>query len=131
MKFKVERLPNEPILIVTIYKEYVVGRDSAEIVQTVDSKIGKDEAGLYSIYDLREMKMTFGELVLALSNQSQKAPGAMADPRTQAIIVGASELVRFGAEAFKQEQYGNLKFPLFETLDEALGYARTEVLKHP
>jgi hypothetical protein len=129
MKFNVERLSNEPILIVTIYKDYVVGRDSAEIVQTVDSKIGKEESGLYSIYDLRDMKMTFGELVLALSNQSQRAPGAMADPRTQAVIVGSSELVRFGAEAFKQEQYGNLKFPLFETLDEALVYARTEVAK--
>lgn len=129
MKFTVERLPNEPILIVTIGKDYQVGKDSPDIFRAVDSKIGKDESGLYSIYDLREMKMTFGDLVIALSNQSQKAPGAMADPRASAVIVGSSEMVKLGAQAFQQEQYGNLKFPLYESVEDALKYAREQVLK--
>jgi len=129
MKFTVERLPNEPILMITILKDYVVGKDTPDIVRTVDSKIGKDETGLYSIYDLREMKMTFGDLVLALSNQSQKAPGAMADPRASAVIVGSSEMVKLGAQAFQQEQYGNLKFPLYQSVEEALSYAREQLQK--
>ncbi len=129
MKFNVELLPDEAILIVTIGKDYVVGKDSPEIIRTVDSKIGRDESGLYSIYDLREMKMTFGDLIIALSNQSQKAPGAMADPRTSAVIVGSSEMVKLGAQAFQQEQYGGLRFPLFENVEEALRYARQEAQK--
>jgi hypothetical protein len=126
-KVSAEHLPNEPILIIKLYKEYVVGRDTAEMLSTVNSQIGENESGLYSIYDLTEMKMSFGDLVMALSNQAQKAPGAMADPRVTTVIVGSSELVKFGVEAFKQEQYGNLKFPLFESVEEALSYAREQL----
>jgi len=129
MKVTAKRLPNEPILIIKLYKDYVVGRDTAEMLSTVNGQIGADESGLYSIYDLTEMKMTFGDLVMALSNQAQKAPGAMADPRVTTVIVGSSELVKFGAQAFQQEQYGNLKFPLYESVDEALKYAREQLAK--
>jgi hypothetical protein len=66
-------------------------------------------------------------LVQGMGNQAQKAPGAMADPRLNTVIVGSGEMVRFGIQAFEQEQYGGLKFPLFASVDEALKYAREQI----
>ncbi len=129
LKVTAQHLPNEPILIIKLYRDYVVGKDTAEMLSTVNEQIGENESGLYSIYDLTEMKMSFGDLVMAMSNQAQKAPGAMADPRVTTVIVGSSEMVKLGVQAFQQEQYGNLRFPLYESVEEALKYAREQLAK--
>jgi len=73
--------------------------------------------------------MSFGDLVIAMSNQSQKSPGALADPRLNTLIVGSSEMAKFAVTAFQQEQYGKLNFRLFTSVDEALTYAREELKK--
>ena len=129
MRYTVERLSNEPIIVVVIGTDYAVGKHFLELAQLVDSKVGKDETGVYAIFDITEMKMSFGDLVIAMSNQSQKAPGALADPRLNTLIVGSGDLVKLGIQAFQQEQYGNLNFRLFTSVDEALKYAREELKK--
>jgi hypothetical protein len=129
MKFAVERLPDTPVVLITIGDQYVVGKDTADLQMLVDSRVGAGETGLYAIWDLRKFPMTFSALVQGMGNQAQKAPGAMADPRLNTIIIGSSELVKLGIEAFKQAQYGGLKFPLYETVDEALAYVRAQTGK--
>lgn len=129
MRYTVERLPDSPIVVVIIGKDYSIGKDFPELAKTVDSKIDRDETGVYAIFNITEMKMSFGDLVIAMSNQSQKAPGALADPRLNTIIVGSGELVKLGIQAFQQEQYGSLKFPLFTSVEDALKYVREELKK--
>ncbi len=129
MKFTVERLEGKPILITTVGDDYVVGVDNITLAQAVDAKIGADTSGVYVIFDIRKMKMTFGDLVTAMSSQSRKAPGTMADPRIISIAVGTDELVTLGIKAFEQEQYGKLKFPLYATVEEALAYANEQLAK--
>jgi hypothetical protein len=100
MRFTVERLPDIPLITAVIGKEYTVGKDFLELAKAVDSKVAPGETGIYAIFDITEMKMSFGDLVIAMSNQSQKAPGALADPRLKTIVVGSSEMAKLGAVAF-------------------------------
>lgn len=127
MKISVERLPDAPILIITLGKDYMVGRDTPEYMKALAENIRPDETGLYVIYDLREMKMSFGDLVFVMGNQIEKRPGLMTDPRLHTIVVGSSELVKLGIQAFEQEQYGKNKFPLYASIDEALAYAHAQL----
>jgi len=127
MKLSAERLPDEPILMITLGKDYQVGRDTPEYMKAIADNIGPDETGLFVIYDLREMKMTFGDLVYVMGNQLEKRPGLMTDPRLNTIVIGSTELVKLGIQAFEQEQYGKNKFPLFISIDEGLKYAREQL----
>ncbi len=127
MKISAERLSDEPILIITLGKDYMVGRDTPEYMKAIADNIGPDETGLYVIYDLREMKMSFGDLVFVMGNQMEKRPGLMTDPRLNTVVVGSTELVKLGIMAFEQEQYGKIKFPLFASIDEGLQYAREQI----
>lgn len=127
MKLKAERLPGEPILMITLGKDYMVGRDTPEYMKAIADNIGPDETGLFVIYDLREMKMTFGDLVYVMGNQMEKRPGLMTDPRLNTVVVGSTELVKLGIQAFQQEQYGKNKFPLYASIEEGLKYAREQI----
>lgn len=126
MHFTVERLPDEGILIIALRRDYRFGEDREALEHAVNSKISEGETGLQAVYDLRELKMSFGDLVIAMSNVTQKSSGSMGDNRFSTIVVGSSEMVRLGILAFEQEQYGKLKFPLFERVEDALKYAREQ-----
>jgi hypothetical protein len=129
MKFTVERLPDEKIVVFTFGKDYQPGKDSAEMVQAIAGKLGADEKGVYVVYDARDLKMSFGDLVIAMANQAQKAAGTMADARMHPVAVGTSEMLKLGAAAFQQEQYGKISIPMFDSIDSALKYAREQLQK--
>ncbi len=61
-----------------------------------------------------------------MTNQTQKATRSLGDPRLKAVIVGSREMARLSILAFQQEQYGKMKFPLFDSMEEALKYAREQ-----
>jgi hypothetical protein len=127
MKFTVERLPNEKIVVFTFGKDYQPGKDSPEMVATIAGKLGADETGVYVVYDARDLKMSFGDLVIAMANQAQKAAGTMADTRMHPVTVGTSEMLKLGNAAFAQEQYGGIKIPMFDSIEAALQYARDQL----
>jgi len=126
MHFTVERIPDESILVIALSRDYRFGQDREPLEYSVNEKISEGETEIQAIYDLRELKMSFGDLVLAMSNVTQKSAGSMGDSRLKIIVVGSSEMVRLGILAFEQEQYGKLKFPLFDNIEVALKYAREQ-----
>jgi hypothetical protein len=129
VKVTVERLPDEQIVILTFGRDYVVGKDSMEMVQAINSNIDERETGVYVIYDARDLKMSFADLVIAMANQAQKAAGTISDVRMHPVTVGTSEMVKLGALAFKQEQYGNVTIPMFDKMEDAIKYAREQLKK--
>jgi len=126
MHFKVERVPNEQIIIVAFGRDYVFGQDTKALAQAVMEKVTGDDTNVQVVYDLREMKMSFGDLVLNMSNAAQKTAGEQVI-NFKTIFVGSGEMVRLGILAFEQEQYGKMKFPLFASMEEGLKYAREQI----
>lgn len=126
MHFKVERLPDEQIIIVTFGRDYVFGEDTQALAQAVAAKVTGEDTNIHVVYDVREMKMSFGDLVVSMSNAAQKSAGAQVS-NFKTIFVGSSEMVRLGILAFEQEQYGKMKFPLYANLEEGLKYAREQI----
>ncbi|HEC22199.1 MAG TPA: hypothetical protein ENI95_04710 [Chloroflexi bacterium] len=129
MSFTVQRLPNEPILIVTRFD--ATPSDLLQIFQQ-SLELSEDiEGTVYRIHDISRVDLDFGTMVAGMANASEKRKGSMRDPRFQDILVGGHELIRLASAAFQQEQYGNLTIPFFESLEEALDYARKQIAFAP
>lgn len=79
---------------------------------------------LYRIIDAHHIEITFSDLVFALNEKARDTPGSIRDPRIRTVIIGTHELVKLKAESLKQEQYGSLNMPFFESLEEARAYIR-------
>lgn len=125
MAFSVERVPDEPIIIMTILRRYDFEKDAPEAHTEVDRLLEEIEGRAYLITDYSQIDLTFSQLVVALGRATRGETGSASDPRIrQNIFVGEGEMVDLAAESLLQTQYGKLPVVVFPSLEKALTYVR-------
>lgn len=126
MPVHVELLDNEPILIcryegkLTTEDLRHIERESLALTESMDGPIPR-------ISDTREASLSFGDLVVLLFDaaRARNIPGSTGDPKFADIaVVKEGSIAALGARSMGQDQYGNLRIPVYETMEEALAHAR-------
>ncbi len=119
-----QRLPQEPIIVVTITEPFNPIKEMASLAQGFAPIIADIEGPVYLIIDMIRWNIRFSDVVHALDVQSQD--GMSSGPRLHTIVVSRSELAALGASATSQEQYGSRNTLLFGSVDEALTFSRAQ-----
>ncbi len=116
-------LQNEPILLLRFVPPADLTADAPllreDIVQAAQSAGGF----LYLISDLSLLNLLFPDVVVGMFEMTK----VIEDIDLYPVLVGTSDMVRLISQAAKQEQYGSLHLPLFETVDEALDHIRQQM----
>lgn len=74
------------------------------------------------LLDLRKFKITFSELVMGLSG-TQRGESMFAHPNlSEIVVVAESGIIKMGAMALKQSQYGKKQVSVYDNLEEALSH---------
>ena len=128
MPVSVEKLPDEPILMVKlaglVTREEFASLDvqCRELADTIDGLC-------YRVADICEMKdMSFSESVVLLADLTDPADvgGSLMDPQLRNFVVAQpGTMSRFSAESLSQEQYGGAVSAVFESIDGALAHIRS------
>ena len=126
MESLVEKLPNEPIILVHVRPHLTESSEVDEVAAACDRLI-EGRGPYYRITDFSQFSMTFSGLVLGMATETQHIPGSLSDPRLRNIFVGTQEMVDLGAKSARQAQYGELEIMLFASLDQAIEYARLQL----
>ncbi len=125
-QLKVEKLPDEPIIIATL-----AGDLSIEIVREMYAQTAQllaDHDGiLYRITDIRATEIDFSELVNVLASFTENLPGSPTDPRISGVLVGTHGWSEFFTQSAQQEQYGAVNITVFEELEVALAHLRAQI----
>lgn len=128
MPYKIEKLPNEPVLVFTLWGAFDIQDDqeriSAEIVNLV-----KDIEGPYYIIDDYSglVNVNLGDMIAVMAEQTKSnLPGSVMDPRAKHVLVGNNDLIEFAAKSFDQSQYGAFQLQIFTSYDEALAYIHSQ-----
>ncbi len=128
MAVNVQRLPNEPIVVITMIPPVNPMQDAPRASQEAFKL--KQECGghVYRILDFSQVKLTFSDLVMGMAEDSHQ-PGGMADKDVTTVFIGSGELVAFGVKSFaEQKQYGLVNpTQLFTSLDAALADIRQKM----
>jgi hypothetical protein len=124
MAYTVNRLPNEPIIMITfiapVDPAVDMGNSNAEV-----NNLAKQISGtVVTITDSRSYTPSFDHLIIALDEMRRSITS---DPDFIRIIVGSDEMLGFAVKAAKQRQYGEHELPLFGKVEDALAYARSEL----
>ena len=123
MNTRVERIPGEPIIIITIQ-----GHLDAPIMQQIYGAVADHaeqiEGPVYRITDLRRMDVTLADMVEIIKEAGRGVPGSATDPRIVNIFVGKSHMTRFAADMLRLRRFGSVYSVLMNTLDDALAYVR-------
>ncbi|NDJ54669.1 MAG: hypothetical protein GYB68_16500 [Chloroflexi bacterium] len=119
----VEKLPDEPIIIVTVTES----SDVESVAAACDAIIGDKLGPFYRINDFSAFSFTFSGLMVGMAAETTRLPGSLSDPRIKPVFVGTSDMVKLGSQAGRQEQYGELAILLFATLEDALQHIRLQL----
>jgi hypothetical protein len=125
MSFTVVKYPNEPIIIQTFNEDYDMQAEIALSNRTTSEALDNSpEDGVYLI-DVFNFQITFEEIVKGANIVARGERPLWHHPKLkQVVLVTADGLLRMAAEGMAASVFGGLKIPVFETLEEALAYAR-------
>ena len=120
MRYRLDRLPGEPIILGIFGNEYDIRRDTPLFNHQMADLLAKSDRPTYFICDMINMKLTFSDMVAGLAMVTRGEMAVMRHPRLARImVVSGSELVRMGARAMTQAQYGTLKVMMCDSIYDA------------
>jgi hypothetical protein len=123
MSVTVEKLPHEPIVIVTIIGQLnitMMREAYAQIATILDAC----QPPVYRITDARAQETSFADMLDIIKEASHGMPGTTTDPRVCNIFVGRDKFARLAREAYINTGH---PIPLFDTLEDALTYIHHEL----
>jgi len=130
MTVNIEKIPNEPIIMMHFGMPFDANRDLHEANLATAEYMQKVGSPVCRIEDITGLDVDFGVVVNGLAAATQHIPGSMSDPNVYNVMVGHGDLSELIASSFSQKQYGGKPTPIFKTVDEALAHAREEFAAH-
>lgn len=125
MPYTLTKLPDEPIIIVTLEDPFTV-EDAKNTAQETPQYRSEDYVS-FMISDASNITLPFSEMMMIMAEVAGEGAGKINDPQMRVVSVGNDEMVKFAAEAYKQDQYGAADVQMFEAVDDALQYVREQL----
>lgn len=119
-------LDGENIIMEEYPSDFKPAQDAAECATRMTVALSRATAPVPCVTDLRLINVDFGDLTTALAELTRSPSSAYRHPNLKELcVVTDSALLKIGAKALKQDQYGAVKTRIFDTMDDALTYARS------
>lgn len=125
-KITVERVMNEPIVIVTVHRAFT-GEDVDEVMRRVYAHI--DSRPFYYVVDLTAIVVTFSMMLAGFGADTALGLEAAYDfSDVTTVFVGMGNVGESLREGYQQAEFGSRRVLLFDTLEEALNGVRAELI---
>lgn len=101
--------------------EFSIRRDTPAFAHDVTDMLAQGTDPVYFLADMRELQITFSDMVSGLAMVALGDLAVMRHPRLSRVgVVSKIDMVRLGAKALTQSQYGQIKIASFDTIEQAL-----------
>lgn len=123
-------LPEEPILIGTIHESFSLKDDLGPYLNELASILATLDQPVYYIHNALDFKVNvFQDFLVAANKTFREEAAIFTHPYFKPVIVSTDPLMKLAIKGINSEIFGNLNFPVFETVEEALAHIRTIVEK--
>ena len=129
MSVKVEKLPEEPVIVLTYEGHLDVETVTSAFAQS--RALAESMSGVvYRISDVRLGQGDFRDVIQVMGQVRAGVPGSSADPKIKGVLVGTHQMARLYADMMRQSQFGGVQIPFFKTVEEALDYIHVDQQSH-
>jgi hypothetical protein len=126
MSFSIQRYPDQPVLMVKLFREYNLSTDFAKSYPMVLEHLEKENTPIFYVMDLSDASFDFETLIVGASKTSRGAQGTFHHPKVkEVLIVSPNDIIHAAAEGLTSDVYGNAHVKAFMSVDDALAYARS------
>ena len=124
----VEKLPDEPIVIVNFLNPFDVNVDISELYSKLLQEFEGAPVPLWDITVALDVKVDFGEIVKGLALLTKGDFAILAHPNAAGyIVVADNQLIKLSAAALGQVQYGSISVQVVGTIEEAHQIVRQNI----
>src|SRR5688572_21236773 len=110
-EYTVERIPNEPIIHVTIRGHLSID-DVLDIYQRSDELRKDMPKKIYRITDVIDIQTSFAEMMQILKQATTRGGSSSVDPNINVVFVGNNHWVKLFTDAMRQGAFGAKEIPV-------------------
>ncbi len=126
MPVKVSALPDKPVVLATLLGQITLD-DATYIFQQTHELRQTMPEHIYRVTDAREATSSVADMIQIIRSGADDIPSATNDPTITIVFVGKSQWSKLFIDAMRQQQFGQVHIPLFNTLDEALEFIEDDM----
>jgi hypothetical protein len=123
---QIEKLPGEPILVSTMPEARNVTDDLLTTIDQIMEHLDAADEPLYYIANFsRGMKLSLQDVIRAANQAARGSNTMLHHPNLREfLVVTDTRIIDLAARGLDSEIFGNVPVSVFQTLEEALEYAR-------
>lgn len=127
MSYTVEFAESEGILTATWYEGFNFKTEINKFVKEVEDILDAQSTPVYLIHAFDNAKLSFSDIISGASMASRGEASVFHHKMVkQVIFVTADRTLRLAAKGLNNVSFGFVSVKVFETLDEALDFIRSE-----
>jgi hypothetical protein len=127
MSYLIDRIEDEPIVIITYGRDFESLTEMIPILMDGIIMVASIPGGAFVINDLTHVDLILEEVILG-ANLAHNDISPFANPQVLGnILVTTSDLIKLAATGLNSETFGFLHLPVFNTVVEAVEYARQSI----
>ena len=127
MSYSIEKLPDDPIIITTMFEDFSMDQSEPfldELIDLFDSLVEP----VYLIADVDRYTFSVQDMLVALNVAVQGSRAIMHHPNLAGtVVVTSSKMMKLASKGAKSDAFGNIQTEVFETLEEALDHIRSRL----
>ncbi len=125
MSYRLEKYPDEPILVMTLPADYDVQTEVVNLIRDVELIFNALTEPVFFIVDVRESKLSLQDLIIGLNTQAKESQRFNSLIREN-ITVTQNKAMSTVVKGLDTEPFGNVKISIFPTVEDAVVYARSQ-----
>jgi hypothetical protein len=129
MGFHAEVFQDEPILMVTLDGEFTVGGTLPDLMAHVVGVLDAAPQKLFYVVDMRNMKVSFEDVMNGANVAARGAGSFLHHPNIREIVlISTDKMIALSVQGLRSPVFGLESVSLFPTVEEALSYARQQMV---
>ena len=131
--YSIQKLPDEPIIIAQLSRSITFEdrpSDPESAHQTQELLDAQEEPFFY-IFDMSEVELDIKNMILAANRGAGQEGTSLRHPMIkELLVVTSSKLINLAAKGLNSDIFGRVPTSVFETVDDALVYARERITEN-
>lgn len=127
MSIKIEKLPNEPIIVEHVDTEFSFKTEANESIQIALSALDQQSEPVFYIIDATDAKMSLDDIIASASLVTKQFALFKHKNIRETLLVTQSHFTALAAKGLNSPIFGHVNLRVFKTLEEALSHAREAV----
>jgi len=124
MRYQVESLPGEPIIIATVQEAASNADESNRAVDHIMELLDQQSQPAVLIFDLLGASLSLDAVVQGASIAARQRSLLRHPKLRETVVISQNRLIDLASRGLNSATFGHIKVRIFKSMDEALTYAR-------